>query len=300
MKLATSKVQAVISTDSEVPVHDLTVLYDHNYMVTKDNIHVHNCKHYNYFMVVGEVKSKIIRAQLKAKMIIIDTKVRNKSAYAGKPGFVKLGKMLAAHKKRNELIVEYAVKDIEAGHSIVIPVHFKEHVQLLVKMINEAVGYEVAVPFVGGGGAVNKRYRKQVKQLATERKILVIVGIRSLLQRGINIKPWSALYYVMPMNNEPNWKQESSRILTPMKNKRQPIIRFFADSKCNASLKYLNNTWNQAIKFAHEPTAVAKERFREIMKHLQRDISDDVYDEDSTTAVRIIKPSGGLFGGISR
>lgn len=259
-------------------------------------------KHYNNFMVIGDVKSKILRAQLVAKVIVIDTQVKNKSAYAGKVGYVKMGKMLAAHKKRNQIIVEYVLKDLEAGHSIVIPLHFKEHIFDMVKAINEAVGYEVAAPFVGGGGKKNKEQRDMVKYRATKREIRVVVGIRSLLQRGINIKPWSAMYYVMPQNNEPNWKQESSRILTPDKDKRQPIIRLFADSGCNASLKYLRHTWNHTLKFNHEPTELARERYREIMKKLAVDISEDAgmddYDQN-TEAVRLV-PSGGLFGGISR
>src|SRR5690606_34362033 len=39
-------------------------------------------------MIIGGVKSKIMRAQMQAKLLIIDTKVKNKSSYRGKVGYV--------------------------------------------------------------------------------------------------------------------------------------------------------------------------------------------------------------------
>lgn len=235
-------------------------------------------------LVIGEVKSKILRAQLVAKMLAVDTGMKSKGVFKGKPGFVKLGKSLANNKKRNDFIISWILKDLEAGHSIVIPCHFKDHIFEIVKRVNTAVGYEVAAAFVGGGGKKNKIDRDNIKKLASERKIRVVVGIRRLLQRGINIKPWSCLYYIMPMNNEPNWKQESSRILTPDPDKRQPVIRFFVDTGAQASLKYCANTWKQAIEFKHQPTEVAEERMKEWLRNVKRDIGEE-YEPDEQVEV---------------
>jgi superfamily II DNA or RNA helicase len=257
-------------------------------------------KHIITALVIGEVKSKIKRGQMVAKLLAVDTGVKSKGAFKGKPGFVFLGKMLAKHKKRNDLIIDWVMKDLEAGHSIVIPCHFKDHIEELVKRINDRVGYEVAAAFTGGSNPKkNKERRDWIKQQAGVRKIRVVVGIRRLLQRGINIKPWSCLYYVMPMNNEPNWKQESSRILTPDPDKRQPIIRFFVDTKANASLKYCSNTWNQAVEFNHTPTPVALERMGKWLKNVKRDISYEEQDAETETSAVARIPTGGLFGGIA-
>ena len=249
-------------------------------------------------LVIGPVKSKIMRAQLVAKMLAVDTGMKSKGVFKGKPGFVKLGKSLANNKKRNDFIITWILKDLEAGHSIVVPCHFKDHIFEIVKRVNAAVGYEVAAAFVGGGGKKNKDDRDRIKKLAGERKIRVVVGIRKLLQRGINVKPWSCLYYIMPMNNEPNWKQESSRILTPDPDKRQPIIRFFVDTGAQASLKYCANTWRQAIEFKHQPTEIAEERMRQWLRNVRRDISEDFDPEQEVETSSVAKKDNGMFGGM--
>lgn len=249
-------------------------------------------------LVVGGVKSKIMRAQLVAKMLAVDTGMKSKGVFKGKPGFVKLGKNLAGNKPRNNLIISWILKDLEAGHSIVVPCHFKDHIFEIVKRVNATVGYEVAAAFVGGGGKKNKDDRDRIKKLAGERKIRVVVGIRKLLQRGINVKPWSCLYYIMPMNNEPNWKQESSRILTPDPAKRQPVIRFFVDTGHQASLKYCANTWRQALEFKHQPTEVAEERMRQWLRNVKRDISEDYDPEQEVETSLITKKDNGMFGGM--
>lgn len=256
-------------------------------------------KHVVTELVIGPVKSRIKRAQMQAKILVIDTKMKSKGVFRGKAGFVYLGKSLAKNKKRNDLILEWVMKDLEAGHSIVIPLHFREHIEEIVKRINTMVGYEVAAEFVGGGGKKNKERRDWVKAQASQRKIRVVVGIRKLLQRGINIKPWSCLYYVMPMNNPENWKQESSRILTPDPEKRQPIIRMFADSGAAASLKYFVNTWEQSIQYKHTPTDTALDRFRAITKNVKRDISHEDTDAETEASTVAKIPAGGLFGGLA-
>jgi hypothetical protein len=68
------------------------------------------------------------------------------------------------------------------------------------------------------------------------------------------------------MSNEPNWKQESSRILTPMDGKRQPIIRMFVDPNIGLSLGCFVNTYRFSMKFKHAPTEKARERAAEMFE----------------------------------
>lgn len=250
-------------------------------------------------MVVGGVKSEQTTAQLKAKLMVILTGVKTRRKFSGRAGFTYCGKFLAEDDKRNKLIVEWVMKDLEAGHSIVIPTYFTEHVSTLVKLINNAAGYEVAAPFVGGGTKKNKEYRDKVKQRAIDRDIRVVVGIRRLLQRGINVPAWSCLYHIQPINNAPNWKQETSRILTPDPNKRTPIIRFFLDEGVNYSLGMFAQTWQQSLKFKHTPTEAARERVKEALKnHKSRGDYEEYSDAPDVTekAVRTVPTQpGGLF-----
>ena len=211
--------------------------------------------------VIGGAASRIEIPQLVAKVLVhVCDFVKTRSQFRGPAGFTYCCKFLGRHKKRTELILEYIERDLNNGHSIVIPVYHRDHVDLLVKLINDMMGEKIAEPFVGGGSKKNKDVRAATLERARSGKTRVVVGIRSIIQLGLNIPRWSALYYIQPMSNEPNWKQESSRILTPMKGKRQPIIRMFVDPNVGMSLGCFVSTFKSTLKFKHEPTKEAKKR----------------------------------------
>lgn len=217
--------------------------------------------------IIGDVITRIIRPQMQAKLLVhVVDSTKSKSAYRGKAGFTYCCKFLANHKKRNEMILEYVGRDLEAGHHIVIPVYFKDHVFQLVKQINDLYGKGTAEYFVGGTGKGHKELREATLERAKSGKTKVIVGIRSILQRGLNVPKWSALYNIMPINNEPNWKQESSRVLTPMENKRQPIIRFFVDPNIGLSLGCFSATYKQSLGFDHIPTDKSAQQAAAMMR----------------------------------
>lgn len=137
-------------------------------------------------------------------------------------------RFLAKEKKRNELIVDWVMHDLKMGRSIVIPTMTVDHVKLLTKMINERAGAKVAVGFTASL-MKSKDHRKKVIMDARKYKTKVIIGIRRMVQRGINVPRWDTLYEVMPISNPPNFRQETARILTPVPGKPEPIIRFFLD-----------------------------------------------------------------------
>lgn len=137
-------------------------------------------------------------------------------------------RFLAQEKKRNDLIVDWVMHDLKQGRSIVIPVMTVDHVKLLTKMINDRAGSKVAVGFTASL-MKSKDHRKKVIMDARKYKTKVIIGIRRMVQRGINVPRWDTLYEVMPISNPPNFRQETARILTPVPGKPEPVIRFFLD-----------------------------------------------------------------------
>lgn len=224
-------------------------------------------RHKILYEIIGPAVSRVEIDQLVPKLTVhVCDYVKSRSKFRGPAGFVYACKFLANHEKRMDEILTFVLKDLAKGHSIVIPVHFKDHVWDLVKRINDLAGGEVAEGFVGGGGKKNKEQREKTLERAKSGKTKVVVGIRSIIQLGLNIPRWSCLYYIMPMNNESNWKQESSRILTPMDNKRQPLIRMFVDPNIGLSLGCFVGTYRTSMKFKHAPTDTARERAGEMFE----------------------------------
>lgn len=196
--------------------------------------------------IIGPVVSMSNRESLVPTVYVHETQIKNKHEYKI---WQYAMRFLAKNEKRNELIVDQVCKDLEEGHSIVIPVTFKYHVADLVDRINYQYGEDVAVSFTGG--AKEKKKRDEVLQKACDREVLVVVGIRSLIQLGLNVPAWSAIYEIIPISKKPNLKQETSRIRTPDPNKKNPIIRYFVDQEVGASLGCFRNSFRHMMEFGY-------------------------------------------------
>jgi superfamily II DNA or RNA helicase len=143
---------------------------------------------------------------------------------------------LTKHKERNKLIVKHACRDIKAGRSIVIPVERNAHVKELVATINRKLGKVL----VGGfDGKMSKDQRDRNRDMAKKGKLKGIVGIRKMVQRGINVPRWDTLYVAFPISNPPNFQQETSRIRTMMDGKPQPIIKIESGINTNPTIDTL-------------------------------------------------------------
>lgn len=144
-------------------------------------------------------------------------------------------------KKRQKLIAKWAVKDVENGHMVFIPLQRVKAIENLVAAINKAAGARIAAPFHGG---MTKEKRKKYVDLARNYRIKIMVGNIKLLSVGINIPRASCLYEVTPSSNIPNAEQRYNRILTKYEDKPQPLIRVFMDHMKVRKRCFSNEFWN--------------------------------------------------------
>ena len=183
--------------------------------------------------ILGPVQYKVELEGLKPRIAFTLTKFK-KQYKTWNP----LIAALAKDEERNNLIVDLVKKYYKEGHSIVIPVWRKEQVANLVDLINKRAGKQIATAFTG---IVKDKDRKSGIIDMRNRQLRVIVGIRSILSRGINIPTLSCLIVAAPISNPPNFKQETSRVLTPLPGKIQPVIHHLLDDAGGLALGCFRN-----------------------------------------------------------
>ena len=144
---------------------------------------------------------------------------------------------LCRNTPRNMDIVKHIIKDLKKGHSIVVPVTFRWYADALVEEVNNAWMDEtnsteiIAEPFY----RMPHGKKEEVLERARSGKTRVIAAYRPMLL-GVNVPRWSMLYEVIPINNPPNFEQETQRVCTPFEGK-QPAIRFFVDLPSKPSIR---------------------------------------------------------------
>lgn len=255
------KVKSIKVVEEDVDLYDITVKDNSNFFCapanSKDFVLTHNCdmspaeafskvvnsfkakyrfgctgtndrKDGKYFIVdhiIGPVTAKTKIKPMKARVEFIETGVKIDHQYKV---LAYAYRALADRAERNKLIVDWIKHDLKQGRSITIPVATVKHCMELVRLINEACGKNTAGAFTSQ--VFNRpEQRKQFIQDARNYDIKVVVGIRRMLQRGINVPRWDTLYEITPISNKPNHNQEVSRILTPYDGKQPPVIRQFLD-----------------------------------------------------------------------
>lgn len=226
------------------------------------------------------------------------TTVEGRKYAPGPASWVYATQYLAGHKKRNALIVDRVIKDLTNGHNIVIPVTFKNHVLELQNLINTAYGSNICGTFMGGGGKKNTEDRKNTLSLVKENKLRVTVGIRSLLQLGLNVPSWSCIVECMPISNEPNLKQETARICTPKEGKRPPIIRLFVDLNQPQSAGCARSSIGHMKKFKY--SFASSEKQQEALYAVLSTGNSRREDPDDTTPTRTQKRTKGVTADIPR
>jgi superfamily II DNA or RNA helicase len=169
--------------------------------------------------VLGEVVSRVAPPQLSGKAIMVHTGT-NVGQWTNWSTMIN---RLAYNKRRNKLIIGYALKDLKAGHNLILVTERRKQCESLVEMLRS---HGIKSEILYG----NIKDRQKLIDKIRSGKVPVTVATRKIVRFGLNIPPWSAYYCLSPTNNPPNFYQEMSRIRTPYKGKKEPLVRYFVDS----------------------------------------------------------------------
>lgn len=183
-----------------------------------------------YRVVIDKVMGNVIH---KTEVETLVPKVRFTQSEFKKPykTWTPFIRALSVDEKRNQLILDLVEYYLKQGRHIVIPCYHIQHVNLLVKRINAMYGERIAAAFTGQlKKTANNNERQKLLADARSGKIKVTVGIRKIIQTGINVPLWDLVLEIMPISNPPQFQQEFSRVLTPLDGKPHPIIHHIYDT----------------------------------------------------------------------
>lgn len=182
--------------------------------------------------VISEVKTKTLTPKVQVHCTNRIPKLGNV--------WTRAMRAIERDKERNKIIVRQVISDLEDDRNILIPCIFTSQIKNLSKSINKAIRVaqkrgklldlprgNIVAEFYGGR---TKEMRRKIILGARSGQIRVTLGMRKLIQLGLNVPSWDTIYTIMPIANPPNYHQETSRIRTVSKNKKQPLVRFFVDA----------------------------------------------------------------------
>lgn len=204
-------------------------------------------RHAIMHQLIGPIvfKAEVERLKPTVRLVRTDYVDHNKKAQ-----WVNMVTKLENDKKRIKLIAQWAIKDVEQGHMVIIPLTRVKAIDKIVEQINKLAGKKLAHPFYGN---VKGEERENLIQAARSYKVKILVGGAKLVSTGVNIPRASAIYDVAMSSNLENCEQRVSRVLTPYEDKPPPMLRIFLDDT-NARRACLRNEWWGCIWKVFKPT----------------------------------------------
>jgi superfamily II DNA or RNA helicase len=171
-----------------------------------------------YYMdfIVGPVTASVETEQMKCKVCQVKTGLPIQMCM-----WTYYINRLCKSPERNKMIIKLAYRLSKQGRYIVIGSDRTNHIKMLTRRLKK-IGVKAAAFYSGC------KDRNDILDRAKQGKIQVFVANRSMLT-GINVPIWDCFMNVLPINNEPTYYQQFSRIRTPMKGKPMPIIYDFVD-----------------------------------------------------------------------
>lgn len=138
--------------------------------------------------------------------------------------WVALTRIIATDIKRNYLIMETAIKDVENDRFPMILCHRKKHA-LFLKQKLEARGYRTGLLI----SDVSKDKRNDYKRLALQGELDIFVCMDKIAGEGLDIPVLDTIHLTFPINNESNLKQYIGRIRRVYKDKLFGLVYIYKD-----------------------------------------------------------------------
>lgn len=225
-----------------------------------------DCKEFIVNRIVGDIIHKTTAKSLTPTVIVKRSAMKAKVSARMWHAILKA---LYNNKPRTKHIVAEAMKDLEKGHNILIPIQGNRAAcEMYAQEINIAwmnkkkTTKQIAEPFYR---YANKNMKEDVLNRARSGKTRVIVAMRSMLT-GVDVPRWSMIYEISPINNEPNFEQEALRVCTPFENKPKPVIKFFVDVHVKASTNCFISTIRHCNNLNFNIPDKTKKRISKIMQ----------------------------------
>ena len=204
--------------------------------------------------VIGPVVHKLETERLRPHIRL--TRTGYSKTYKGQVPWARMVSALENDKKRLLVIAKQAIKDVEAGHMVLIPTAQVKPIRALVRKINELAERKLAYEFTG---SLKKEQRDLYIQKAREYKLKILVGTQKILSVGINIPRASCLYETVLSSNLPNATQRIARVLTPMEGKPTPIVRYFLDDM-SVRRNCIRNEWFNVMRPTFKPIIADRDK----------------------------------------
>jgi superfamily II DNA or RNA helicase len=200
--------------------------------------------------VVGPILHEVKVESLRPHVKTVITKYRKD--YKGNTQWARMISSLENDKGRILQIAKEAIKDVKAGHLVMIPYAQMKPCLETIKKINELAGRDLAYPY---HGKTPKKILDRTLERARKYHVRCLVGTAKKLSVGLNIPRASMLYEVTMSSNKENAEQRMRRVTTKMKledehpkfKKPDPCIKFFLDDT-NVRRSCLKNEFFNVVK----------------------------------------------------
>lgn len=221
-------------------------------------------------IVFDTMGPKVVESQstsLLPQITLLETGLAHKQGYKH-DNWTSFVSYISADERRNRVIVKQVFADMRAGHTIIIPVTKKDHMNTLVDMINrqakinnikkgEKWPKKTAVAFQG----VTKN-RRDLLTAVDQGEHRVVVAIYSIMKQGIDMTSPSALYVSTPTSNPAMFYQLSNRVCTYTQDKPQPIVRLLIDNYAQSTGCFRVLFWKEIQpKLRDDDRAKTKRRY---------------------------------------
>lgn len=178
--------------------------------------------------------------------------------------FLYLQSSMVKNEERNEIIAKRAVRNVNKGHKVLIPLKSVTHVKEIARLIRGKMkkeGYKDVRVCEFSASFVKGKAREEMAQKIREGFYDVVVAVESMINVGFDAPKMSSLMLNAGTYsfNDANRYQLFSRIRTKCEGKKTPLIDIIADD-CKWSDYSLKATIKQLEEFNFTPVKIKEKR----------------------------------------